>query len=177
MNKSEKSYWKMLRISKNLSKNVAHLGHVSCQTLLEALSNLWFIAVVMLTHFASLQLKLIAITLRIYHRVSWTFVYISLTIHNTQHMSQLHWLKKIWKGLFSWNILSLCICTIVEVFLSYIVIHITILELRTNGHSTLRSLLNELACLKIVTIVKQASSFNRDLRVANNLHFLKQSVA
>ena len=52
---------------------------------------------------------------------SWTFVYISLTIHNTQHMSQLHLQKKIWKGLFSWNILSLCICTIVDVFLSYIV--------------------------------------------------------
>ena len=36
-------------------------------------------------------------------------------------MSQLHLQKKIWKGLFSWNILSLCICTIVDVFLSYIV--------------------------------------------------------
>ena len=52
---------------------------------------------------------------------SWTFIYILLTIHNTQHMSQLHLQKKIWKGLFSWNILSLCICTIVDVFLSYIV--------------------------------------------------------
>ena len=35
---------------------------------------------------------------------SWTFVYISLTIHNTQHMLQLHLQKKIWKELFSWNI-------------------------------------------------------------------------
>ena len=33
------------------------------------------------------------------------------------------------------------------------------------GKFTLRSLLNELARLTIVTIVKQASSFNRDLRV------------
>ena len=32
-------------------------------------------------------------------------------------------------------------------------------------NSTLRSLLNELAGLTIVTIVKPASSFNRDLRV------------
>ena len=31
--------------------------------------------------------------------------------------------------------------------------------------TTLRSLLNELACLTIVTTVKQASSFNRELRV------------
>ena len=36
-------------------------------------------------------------------------------------MSLLHLQKKIWKGLFSWNISSLCICTIVDVFLSYIV--------------------------------------------------------
>ena len=34
-----------------------------------------------------------------------------------------------------------------------------------NSEATLRSLLNELAHLTIVTIVKQASSFNRDLRV------------
>ena len=34
---------------------------------------------------------------------------------------------------------------------------------------TLRSLLNELARLTIVTIVKRASSFNRDLRVASLL--------
>ena len=46
-----------------------------------------------------------------------------------------------------------------------------------SGTTALRYLLNKLARLKIVTIVKQASSFNRDLRVANNLHFLKQSVA
>ena len=45
----------------------------------------------------------------------------TLTIHNTQHMSKLHLQKKIWKGLFSWNISSLCICTIVDVFLPYIV--------------------------------------------------------
>ena len=30
---------------------------------------------------------------------------------------------------------------------------------------TLRSLLNELACLTVDTIVKRASSFNRDLRL------------
>ena len=35
-----------------------------------------------------------------------------------------------------------------------------------NSEATLRSLLNELARLTIVTIVKRASSFNRDLRVA-----------
>ena len=34
--------------------------------------------------------------------------------------------------------------------------------------TTLRSLLNELAGLTIQTIVKQASSFNRDLRVWKN---------
>ena len=57
------------------------------------------------------------------HKNSWTFVYISLTLikHWTQYMSVLHLQKKIWKGHFSRNILSLCTCTIVGVFLSYIV--------------------------------------------------------
>ena len=35
--------------------------------------------------------------------------------------------------------------------------------------STLRFLLNELAGLRIVTILKRASSFNRDLRVGRQL--------
>ena len=53
---------------------------------------------------------------------SWTFVYTSLTFHNTQHKSLLHFVKKkIWKGHFCRNILSFCIGTIVGVSPSYIV--------------------------------------------------------
>ena len=38
-------------------------------------------------------------------------------------------------------------------------------HLRQKNMNTLRSLLNEVALLTIVTIVKRASLFNRDLRV------------
>ena len=46
---------------------------------------------------------------------SWTFVYISPTLHNTQLKSLLHLQNKIWKEHFCWNILSNCIGTIVGV--------------------------------------------------------------
>ena len=43
------------------------------------------------------------------------------------------------------------------------------LEFSCPRSSTLRSHLNELARLRILTIVKRASSFNRDLRVLPHL--------
>ena len=49
-----------------------------------------------------------------------------------------------------------------------IVIYATLCLRKCKLFATLRSLLNELACLTIVTIVKQASSFDRDLRVCDS---------
>ena len=71
----------------------------------------------------------------------------SLKIHNNNTCNySICKKKKIWKGLFSWNILSLCICTIVDVYLSYIVTSEPFLpycdyETWKNGHLILRATL------------------------------------
>ena len=52
----------------------------------------------------------------------------------------------------------------------FLVVLDSIFETLAHIWATLRSLLNELACLTVFSTVKQASSFNRDLRVIDSLN-------